>query len=156
MGIRVAWNATFKDRMEFYGVGVRLCRFYRAQTKGKVESGVKYVRRNALAGRCFRDLDDLNAYLLDWCVSVADQRVHGTTHEKPQERSLRAETLEGGNISVQIGGKLGVLLIHLTPVHRKPATGPCRAAYTSYPLLQVNNRPVQPVFERTATEEPMP
>ena len=31
--------------------------------------------------------------LLDWCVNVADQRVHGTTHEKPQERFLRAETL---------------------------------------------------------------
>jgi len=40
---------------------------------------VKYVKRNALAGRRFRDFDDLNAYLLDWCVSVADQRVHGTT-----------------------------------------------------------------------------
>ena len=36
------------------------------------------------------------------------------------------------------------------------ATRPCRAAYTSYPLLRVNNRPVQPVFERTVTEEPMP
>jgi len=90
---QVVWNATFKDRMDFYGVTVRLCRFYRAQTKGKVESGVKYVKRNALAGRCFHDLEDLNTYLLDWCVTVADQRVHGTTHEKPQERFLRAETL---------------------------------------------------------------
>ena len=89
----VVWNATFKDRMDFYGVTVRLCRFYRAQTKGKVESGVKYVKRNALAGRRFRDLGDLNAYLLDWCVTVADQRVHGTTHEKPHDRFLRAETL---------------------------------------------------------------
>ena len=89
----VVWNATFKDRMDFYGVSVRLCRFYRAQTKGKVESGVKYVKRNALTGRRFRDLDELNTHLLDWCVNVADQRVHGTTHEKPQERFLRAETL---------------------------------------------------------------
>jgi DNA replication protein DnaC len=31
--------------------------------------------------------------LLDWCVSVADQRVHGTTHEKPAERFARAEKL---------------------------------------------------------------
>lgn len=89
----VVWNATFKDRMDFYGVTLRLCRFYRAQTKGKVESGVKYVKRNALAGRRFRDLEDLNAYLLDWCVTIADQRVHGTTHEKPQERFSRAEIL---------------------------------------------------------------
>ena len=89
----VVWNPTFKDRMEFYGITPKLCRFYRAQTKGKVESGVKYVKRNALAGRRFRDLAELNAYLLDWCVSVADLRVHGTTHEKPAERFARAETL---------------------------------------------------------------
>jgi len=54
---------------------------------------VKYVKRNALAGRRFRDLDELNACLLDWCVIVADQRVHGTTHEKPAERFARAEKL---------------------------------------------------------------
>lgn len=87
----VEWNATFKDRMDFYGVTVRLCRFYRAQTKGKVESGVKYVKRNALMGRRFRDLDELNAWLLFWAVEIADQRIHGTTHERPAERFARAE-----------------------------------------------------------------
>lgn len=89
---RVVWNATFKDRMDFYGVAIKLCRYYRAQTKGKVESGVKYVKRNALAGRRFRDLEELNAWLLEWCLQVADERVHGTTHEKPSQRFLR-ETL---------------------------------------------------------------
>jgi len=89
---QVAWNPTFKDRMDFYGVEIRLCRYYRAQTKGKVESGVKYVKRNALAGRRFRDLEELNAWLVQWCVTVADERVHGTTHEKPSQRFLR-ETL---------------------------------------------------------------
>ena len=89
----VVWNRTFADRMDFYGVKVRLCRYYRAQTKGKVESGVKYVKSNALAGRRFRDLEEFNAYLLDWCVSVADQRVHGTTHERPAERFARGEVL---------------------------------------------------------------
>ena len=89
---RVVWNATFKDRMEFYGVETRLCRYYRAQTKGKVESGVKYVKRNALAGRRFRDFEELNAWLLDWCLTVADERLHGTTHEKPSQRFER-ETL---------------------------------------------------------------
>ena len=89
---RVVWNATFKDRMDFYGVETRLCRYYRAQTKGKVENGIKYVKRNALAGRRFRDLEELNTWLLEWCVTVADERIHGTTHEKPSQRFLR-ETL---------------------------------------------------------------
>ena len=87
----VTWNTTFKDRMDFYGAEVRLCRYYRAQTKGKVESGVKYVKRNALAGRRFADLDTLNRWLAEWCLSVADTRVHGTTHERPSERFVREE-----------------------------------------------------------------
>jgi transposase len=87
----VIWNPAFKDRMDFYGIRPRLCRYYRAQTKGKVESGIKYVKRNALAGRRFRDLEDLNAWLLRWCVEIADQRVHGTTGERPVNRFLRAE-----------------------------------------------------------------
>jgi transposase len=87
----VEWNAKFKDRMDFYGVTIRLCRYYRAQTKGKVESGVKYVKRNALAGRRFSGLDELNAWLLEWCLEVADQRVHGTTYELPAQRFARAE-----------------------------------------------------------------
>jgi hypothetical protein len=90
----VAWNPTFKDRVDFYGFKARLCRYYRAQTKGKVESGVKYVKRNALVGKRFRDLAELNAYLLTWCVEVADQRIHGTTHEKPAERFLREKLIE--------------------------------------------------------------
>jgi transposase len=86
---QVEWNPTFKDRVDFYGFKARLCRYYRAQTKGKVESGVKYVKRNALVGKRFRDLAELNAYLLTWCVEVADQRIHGTTHERPAERFTR-------------------------------------------------------------------
>jgi transposase len=88
---QVEWNSSFKDRMDFYGLELRLCRYYRAQTKGKVESGVKYVKRNALAGRRFRDLAHLNEWLLKWCVEVADLRIHGTTHERPIDRFQREE-----------------------------------------------------------------
>ncbi len=87
----VVWNATFKDRLDFYGAKIRLCRYYRAQTKGKVESGIKYVKRNALAGRRFSDFEALNAWLIEWCLKIADQRVHGTTHERPAERFAREE-----------------------------------------------------------------
>jgi transposase len=87
----IQWNRRFKDRMDFYGAEIKLCRYYRAQTKGKVESGVKYVKRNALAGRRFETLDELNAWLTTWALSVADERVHGTTHEIPRERFERDE-----------------------------------------------------------------
>lgn len=79
-------NSTFASFAAHWGFTVRLCQPYRAQTKGKVESGVKYVKRNFIPGRTFHDLEDFNAQLLAWQRDIADQRVHGTTHERPIER----------------------------------------------------------------------
>lgn len=72
------------------GVAVRACRPYRARTKGKVESGVKYVKRNALAGLSFVSFAALETHLARWCAE-ADERVHGTTHELPRARFENAE-----------------------------------------------------------------
>lgn len=83
---RPRWNSTFAAFAQYWGFEARLCRPYRAQTKGKVESGVKYVKRNFLPGREFRDLGDFNEQLRAWQLEVADVRVHGTTHERPLDR----------------------------------------------------------------------
>ena len=80
------FNPTFAAFAQHWGFTPRLCRPYRARTKGKVESGVKYVKRNFLPGRVFRDLEDFNAQLAAWQAEVADVRVHGTTHQHPIER----------------------------------------------------------------------
>jgi transposase len=50
---QVLWHPRFEDCARYYGFTPRACQPYRARTKGKVESGVKYVKRNALAGRRF-------------------------------------------------------------------------------------------------------
>lgn len=73
-----------------WGVEPRACAPYRARTKGKTESGVKFVKRNALAGREFVSFAALEAHLAAWMIE-ADQRVHGTTHERPIDRFDRAE-----------------------------------------------------------------
>ncbi|MFA5909274.1 MAG: IS21 family transposase [Vicinamibacterales bacterium] len=73
-----------------WDVQPRACAPYRARTKGKVESGVKFVKRNALAGRTFASFAALEQHLAQWMVD-ADQRVHGTTHERPCERFVREE-----------------------------------------------------------------
>ena len=85
----VRWNTTFKAFADFWGFEPRLCRPYRAQTKGKVESGVKYFKRNFLVGRRFGDDLDFNEQLQEWMATVADVRVHGTTHERPIDRFAR-------------------------------------------------------------------
>lgn len=60
------WNQTFQDFARYWGFTARACKPYRAQTKGKVESGAKYVRRNFLCGRTATSLEDLNDQLRGW------------------------------------------------------------------------------------------
>ena len=79
------WNQRMLDFALRVGFEVRLCQLYRAQTKGKVESGVKYVRRNMWPSMRFTDDADLNRQGLEWCDSVANRRIHGTTHRVPWE-----------------------------------------------------------------------
>ncbi len=79
-------NPKFAAFAAHWGFSVRLCQPYRAQTKGKVESGVKYVKRNFVPGRTFRDLTDFNGQLDLWQREIADLRLHGTTHEQPIAR----------------------------------------------------------------------
>jgi transposase len=83
------WNPTFEAFAAYWSFEPRVCRAYRAQTKGKVESGVKYVKGNFLPGRSFRDLADFNEQLQRWLAEIADVRIHGTTHEVPMERFAR-------------------------------------------------------------------
>jgi transposase len=85
-------NPKFEDFCRYYGYTPRLCRPYRARTKGKVESGVKYVKRSFLAGEEFPSLASANEQVLTWIREVADQRIHGTTHEQPAAR-FRLESL---------------------------------------------------------------
>jgi transposase len=93
------WNPTFKAFADYWGFEPRVCRPYRAQTKGKVESGVKYLKRNFLPGRTFIDVVDFQAQLDEWTATIADRRVHGTTHEEPLTRFAR----ERGQL-VPLGG----------------------------------------------------
>jgi transposase len=73
-----------------WDVQPRACAPYRARTKGKTEAGVKYVKRNALADLEFTSFAALEAHLSEWMV-LADQRIHGTTHEAPIVRFERDE-----------------------------------------------------------------
>ena len=82
---RTEWNRRMLDFALRLGFELRLCQPYRAQTKGKVESGVKYVRGNLWPSVRFTDDADLNRQTLQWCDGVANRRTHGTTHQMPVE-----------------------------------------------------------------------
>jgi len=82
----IHWNPRYLDFADYYGFAPRACRPYRAQTKGKVESGIRYVRGNFWPGLRFVDLADLNRQALDWLDFTANVRIHGTTGEVPFDR----------------------------------------------------------------------
>ncbi len=86
------WNTKFEDFCRHYGFIPRLCRPYRAQTKGKIENNVGYVRRDFFLGGSFNSLADINSQAVTWLNRV-NSCVHGTTHEIPLER-LKSEGLK--------------------------------------------------------------
>lgn len=90
-GGRAVFHPEFAAFCNHWGVQPRACQPYRARTKGKVESGVGYVKGNALGNPAFRDDAHLDQHLVAWMSEIADQRVHGTTHERPIDRFLRSE-----------------------------------------------------------------
>jgi transposase len=58
---------------------------YMPRHKGKVESGVKYVKNNGLKGHTFTALEGENRHLAHWEETVADMRIHGTTKRQVQQ-----------------------------------------------------------------------
>jgi len=44
-----------------------------------VERPFRYIRKDFFLGRTFRNMEDLNAQLIEWLETVANVRVHGTT-----------------------------------------------------------------------------
>lgn len=86
------WNAELLEMAKDYGFNLKVCRPYRAKTKGKVE------RFNGYLKSCFitplvaslkqaglvLDVDTANAQVGNWLHEVANQRIHATTNEKPQ------------------------------------------------------------------------
>jgi transposase len=72
-----------------FGFKARLCRPYRARTKGKVERSIGYVKDRFFCGRTFTDLADMNHQLACWLAEVANEREHATTGEAPSLRLLR-------------------------------------------------------------------
>ncbi|HET8632377.1 MAG TPA: IS21 family transposase [Thermomicrobiales bacterium] len=82
----VHWHPPYLDFAHYYGFAPRACQPYRAQTKGKVESGVRYVRGNFWLGLTYVDLADLNRQARAWLDTVANLRTHGTTGVPPFAR----------------------------------------------------------------------
>ncbi|MBU4343134.1 MAG: IS21 family transposase [Candidatus Omnitrophica bacterium] len=82
-GREVRFNPRFEAFRGYYIFEASLCNPYAAHEKGKVESGVKYVKHNFLKGRIFKSFTDLKEQSMKWLIGTANIRIHGTTHKRP-------------------------------------------------------------------------
>jgi hypothetical protein len=83
----------FRDFAHHHGFLPRLCRPYRAQTKGKVERFIHYLRHSFWVPLDSRlrplglrvDAATANVEVRKWLRDTANMRVHGTTDRIPAE-----------------------------------------------------------------------
>ena len=88
------FHAGFLDYARHCGFVIKLCRPYRAKTKGKVERFNGYLRRSfyvplvAQLKQAGLSLDAVTANIevRRWLKDIANERIHGTTQIRPAQR----------------------------------------------------------------------
>jgi transposase len=78
-------NRTYGELERHYGFVADPAKVRVARHKGKVERGVPVVRQHLLAGRQFKDIDQVNERALHWCREEIGRELHGTTKRRPFE-----------------------------------------------------------------------
>lgn len=87
------FNALFEDFAKHCGFAIKLCKPYRAKTKGKVERFNHYLRYNFHNGLKVKlsmknyqlNIENANAEVLKWLDDTANKRIHQTTLQIPME-----------------------------------------------------------------------
>jgi transposase len=77
------FNEDFYAFARYHGFDPFVCNKYDPETKGKVESVVRYAKRGFLPGRSFVDARDVQIQWEHWVETVADAKVHETTGKIP-------------------------------------------------------------------------
>lgn len=75
-------NPKLRSFADHYGLAVLPTKPRTPRHKGKIESGIGYVKNNALKGLVFASLEEQNRHLLQWETTVADVRIHGTIRQQ--------------------------------------------------------------------------
>jgi transposase len=93
VGKNIRFHNTFLDFAGCHLFEPVPCNVRRANEKGIVENGIRYVRSSLLSGYDILDYTALGRDTAAWRDGVANVRVHGTTHERPCERWAHEKTL---------------------------------------------------------------
>jgi hypothetical protein len=145
------FHAKMLDFANYYGFVPRVCHPYRPQTKGKIESTIRYIKGSFWPGLSFDSLQELNRQALAWCGEVSTEVratiICGSDGYGKLARPIRAP--EGGpassdqprstpesrepvkGILVLLAGFLAIPGVYLTVVHCPTA----RQIFISLPFL---------------------
>ena len=78
-------NRSYRELARHYKFKIDPAPIYAPRKKGKVESGVKYVKHNFFVGREGSDSNEAKRDLAKWIEVIANRRLHGTTWRTPRE-----------------------------------------------------------------------
>lgn len=122
VGAAPTFNPRYVDFARFWGFQISACNVRRPAEKGRVENAVGYVKKNFLAGLALPDFAALAAPAALWVDTVADTRIHATTHERPIDR------FEGERQQLQ---RLNPARFDLGRISMVRASATCRVALES-------------------------
>ena len=142
LGGQIVVNEEFLRFAAHWGFKPKACRPYRAQTKGKVERPVSYVRGNFVYGRDLSGDGHLDGERTRWLAGTANVRVHATTKERPTERFERDER----NVLLPLARRPYHSLVLLPPA-QAPAETPDAPAPAR---IEVERRPLAAYAEIVA------
>lgn len=164
---RARFHPAFLDFASHYGFTPKAAPAYWPRGKGKVESSVKYLRRNFWQGlTSIAGVEDLNARCRSWLDEVANRRTHGTTGRIPFE-ALKEEALTpiGGRQPYPVHPAVERVVSHDCLVSYSGCRYSVPAEWAGKPVwvrqvsgerlvvsaggVVITERPIEPVFRRT-------
>lgn len=73
-GDAIHFNPTILDLAAHYRFAPKPVAVARGNEKGRVERAIRYIRQAFFEARKWKDLDDLNAQAIEWCLGMASER----------------------------------------------------------------------------------
>lgn len=83
VGVAPVLNPRYVDFARHHGFRIAACNVRAGWEKGRVESGVGYVKKNLLNGMELPDFSAMNAAAQIWLGEIANVRIHAETHQRP-------------------------------------------------------------------------
>jgi hypothetical protein len=77
------FHPRYVDFARHHGFAIEACNVARGNEKGRVESGVGYVKKNFLNGLELTDFSTIGAAAQVWLDTIANVRIHRETQQRP-------------------------------------------------------------------------